>query len=124
MAMVVLLSLAFTATWPVLDVGLPLPVPASIEAYTRQVVVEITADRAIELNHVTVTLPELEGRLREILFTRRDKTVYVIGSGLLRYGDIVPLIDAAHGAGAHRVGIITERMLEITRGRLSDAAYQ
>lgn len=97
------------------DVVLPVVAPASLDAYTAQVVVEITADRAIALNHSTVTLAELEGRLRTVFATRRDKTVYVIGAGSLRYGDIIPVIDAAHGAGAHRVGIVTERMLETSR---------
>ena len=117
MAMVFNLFAITMPTWQGLDVGLPTMLPASLEAYTSQVVVEITADRAITLNHATVALPDLEGRLREVLFTRRDKTVYVIGAGVLLYGDVVPLIDAAHGAGAHRVGVITERMLDISRGQ-------
>jgi biopolymer transport protein ExbD len=28
----------------------------------------------------------------------------------VRYGDIIPVIDAARGAGIGRVGIVTERM--------------
>jgi biopolymer transport protein ExbD len=55
--------------------------------------------------------------LREVFATRQDKTLFVIGAGSLRYGDIIPLVDAAYGAGAHRVGIVTERMLEIGRHR-------
>jgi biopolymer transport protein ExbD len=97
--------------------GLPLVAPASLDAYISQLVVEMTADRAITVSSAAVTPSELEGRLRQVLFCRRDKTVYVIGAGSLRYGDIVPLIDAAYGAGAQRVGIVTERMLEISRSR-------
>jgi biopolymer transport protein TolR len=97
-----------------LDVALPMAAPGSLDAYTAQVVVEITADRAIALNHAPVTLAELEERLRRVVATRRDKTVYVIGAGSLRYGDIIPAIDAARGAGA-RVGIVTESMLAISR---------
>jgi biopolymer transport protein ExbD len=32
-----------------------------------------------------------------------------MGAGSLRYGDVIPLIDAARGAGVTRVGIVTER---------------
>jgi Biopolymer transport protein ExbD/TolR len=76
---------------------------ASLDDYTRQVVVEITADRAITLNSAAVTLPQLEGRLKQLFASRRDRSVFVIGAASLRYGDVVPLIDAAHGAGADRV---------------------
>lgn len=118
MAMVFLLSLIGILPQQGLDVGLPVMGPTSLQAYVSQVVVEITADREITLNHAAVALPELEGRLREVLSARQDKNVYVIGAGVLSYGDVVPLIDAAHGAGARRVGIITERMLEISRGQV------
>jgi biopolymer transport protein ExbD/biopolymer transport protein TolR len=102
-----------------LDVDLPPVEPASLDGYTAQVVVEMTADRAIALNNTPVTLSGLEGRLQQVFAARRDKTLYVIGAGSLRYGDIIPLIDAAYGAGVQRVGIVTERMLEISRRRSS-----
>jgi hypothetical protein len=34
------------------------------------------------------------------------------------------LIDAAHAAGAHRVGIVTERVLEISRRRAASRRPQ
>jgi biopolymer transport protein TolR len=113
MAMIALLIMAMAQFEQVgLDAFLPLVAPASLDDYMMQVVVEITADRVITLNSATVTLSELEGRLRPVLAARRAKTVFVIGAGSLRYGDVVPLIDAACGAGAQRVGIVTERMLK------------
>ena len=57
-----------------------------------------------------MTLDHLENRLREIYAERRDKTLYVMGAGTLRYGEIIPVIDAAKGAGVMRVGIVTEGM--------------
>jgi biopolymer transport protein ExbD len=57
-----------------------------------------------------VTVFELEPRLRAIFETRRDKTLFVIGAPDLRYKEIVRIIDAAHGAGVRRVGIVTEGM--------------
>lgn len=45
--------------------------------------------------------------LLAIYSDRRDKTLYVMGDGRLRYGDIVSVIDAAKGAGVERVGIVT-----------------
>ena len=52
---------------------------------------------------------DLGERLRLLYESRNDKTLFVMGAGSLRYGDVIPLIDAARGAGVTRVGIITER---------------
>ena len=41
---------------------------------------------------------------------RKDKTMFIIGAGTLRYRDIVEVIDAARGAGVEKVGIVTEGM--------------
>jgi biopolymer transport protein TolR len=114
MVQVVVMSLSFALlTQTGLDVSLP---SASLDAYTMQVVVEITADGAIAVNNTPVAIETLERRLRAIVADRRDKTVFVIGAGSLRYGDVVPLIDAARGVGA-RVGIVTERMLATSQKR-------
>ena len=55
-------------------------------------------------------MPELESRLRTIFEQRKVKTMFIVGDGSLRYGDIVAVIDAAKGAGVEKVGIITEGM--------------
>lgn len=62
------------------NVILPVMEPASLDGDTRQVPVEIIADHAITLNNATVTLTLLEARLQQVLASRRDKTVFVIGA--------------------------------------------
>jgi biopolymer transport protein ExbD len=57
-----------------------------------------------------VTIQELEGRLRTIFETRKDKTMFIAGAGSLTYGEIIACIDAAKGAGVEKVGIVTEAM--------------
>ena len=71
---------------------------------------EYTADRRISVNKQDVTMAELETRLRNIFEQRKDKTMFIVGAGTLRYGDIVEVIDAAKGAGVEKVGIVTEGM--------------
>ena len=95
-----------------LDVSLPPPAPESAPAATpdNQIVLEYTADRRLSVNRQPVALGELEMLLRAIYESRRDKTLYVMGDGSLRYGEIVEVIDAARGAGVVRVGVVTERM--------------
>jgi len=49
-----------------------------------------------------------------IIFNRSDKTLFLMGDGALRYGEVVHAIDLAKGAGVERVGVVTESM---RRGR-------
>ena len=69
---------------------------------------DYSADRKISVNKQDVTMAELEERLRDIFEARRDKTMFIMGAGTLRYGDIIEVIDAAQGRrrreGGHRHG--------------------
>jgi biopolymer transport protein TolR len=75
-----------------------------------QIVVTIEADKKISINKTDVPLNDLENRLRNIFDQRKDKTMFIIAAGTLRYKDIVAIIDAAKGAGVDKVGIVTEGM--------------
>jgi biopolymer transport protein ExbD len=57
-----------------------------------------------------VTIQELETRLRNIFEQRKEKTMFIVAAGTLRYGDIIEIIDAAKGAGVEKVGIVTDGM--------------
>lgn len=93
------------------DINLPLEAraPAS-PTDSQQIVLEYNADRTMAVNKQPVTIADLERRLREEFETRRDKTMFIIGDGSLRYGEIIEVIDAAKGAGVEKVGIVTEGM--------------
>ena len=64
----------------------------------------------INLPPETNTPQQLPERLREIFEERKEKTMFIVGDGTLRYGAIVQVIDAAKGAGVEKVGIVTEGM--------------
>jgi biopolymer transport protein ExbD len=109
------LLIIFMVTLPLnqrgIDVNLPPPEnERKASAPPAQIVVEYTGDKRISINKQEVTLPELEARLKEVYETRRDKTMFLMAAGALRYGDIVRVIDSAKGAGVDRVGVVTERM--------------
>ena len=82
----------------------------------HSIVVEYSADRKLAINRQDVSRADLESRLRAIYDTRRDKTLFIMGAGSLRYGEIVDVIDAAKGAGVQRVGIVTEKMRRSRNG--------
>jgi biopolymer transport protein ExbD len=73
-------------------------------------VIDYSADKKISINHDDVAITQLETKLRNIFDQRKDKTMFIIGAGTLRYREIVDVIDAAKGAGVEKVGIVTEGM--------------
>jgi biopolymer transport protein TolR len=110
------LLIIFMAALPLgqrgLDVNLPLQTnrdPTS-PAILGQVVADYTADHRLTINKQEVALHEAEARLREIYRTRQDKTLFLIGAGSVRYGEIMMVIDAAVGAGVAKIGVVTEGM--------------
>ena len=109
------LLVIFMAALPLSQRGLDVNLPAetnapATETVNTQIVLTYTADKKISVNSQEVLLSQLEERLREIFEERKEKTMFIIGAGTLRYGNIVQVIDAAKGAGVEKVGIVTEGM--------------
>jgi biopolymer transport protein TolR len=110
LVLLVIFMAALPMTQRSLDTNLPTESGPSEAPAAPEIVVEYTADRRISINRQDVSLQDLETRLASVYTGRRDKTLFIIGAGSLRYGEIVNVIDAAKGAGVERVGIVTERM--------------
>jgi biopolymer transport protein ExbD len=110
------LLVIFMAALPLNQRGLDVNLPAETnntntpQPELSQIVLNYTGDKKISINNQDVTVQELEERLRTIFEERKDKTMFIMGAGNLRYGDIVDVIDAAKGAGVEKVGIVTEGM--------------
>ena len=110
------LLVIFMAALPLSQRGVDINLPAETQANkdqpppVGQIVLNYTADKRISINNTDVPLAGLEDRLREIFEERRDKTMFIMGAGTLRYGEIITVIDAAKGAGVEKVGIVTEGM--------------
>jgi biopolymer transport protein ExbD len=110
------LLVIFMAALPLTQKGLDINLPAETQTKqeqpvdTSQIVLQYTADRQISINNQNVTLRDLESRLRSIFEERKEKTMFIVAAGALRYGEIVEVIDAAKGAGVEKVGIVTEGM--------------
>ncbi len=120
------LLVIFMAALPLSQKGLDVNLPAETKTPDQQqqidisqIVVSYTADKKISINNTDVTIPELEERLRKIFEERKDKSMFIMGAGNLRYGDIVEVIDAAKGAGVEKVGIVTEGMRRAAGGQQS-----
>ena len=85
----------------------PLP---RITAATGDVVLEYSADRKITVNQHSVNRSDLGAVLANLYRNRSDRTMWLLGAGTVRYGEIVDLIDTAKGAGVELVGVITPEM--------------
>ena len=116
------LLVIFMATLPLtqkgVDVNLPLETTNSVQnaVELHQIVADYTADRQLTINKQVVQMANAEEFLRSTFEQRRDKTLFIIGAGSVRYGEIMQIIDAAMGAGVTKVGIVTEGMREEARG--------
>ena len=113
-----MLLIIFLASLPLTQRGLDVNVPPpddtpreEVRSSPTQILLEYSADRRITINTQPVELAAVESRLRDIYATRRDRTLWVRGDGSLRYGEIVKVIDAAHGAGVTRIGVVTPGVL-------------
>ena len=110
------LLVIFMAALPLTQKGVDINLPAESKKTTdvtpdvSQIVVDYSADKHISVNKQDVTIGELESRLRNIYDQRKDKTMFLIAAGTLRYREIVAVIDAAKGAGVEKVGIVTDGM--------------
>jgi biopolymer transport protein ExbD len=116
------LLVIFMATLPLtqkgVDVNLPLETTNSVQnaVELHQIVADYTADHRLTINKQEVQMANAEDFLRTTFEQRRDKTLFIIGAGAVRYGEIMQIIDAAMGAGVTKVGIVTEGMREEARG--------
>lgn len=117
------LLVIFMATLPFtqkgIDVNLPLEVnrtsqPRDVQS---QVIAQYSADRRLVVNKMPLSMNDLPEHLRSLFEGRQDKTLFIIGAPTVKYGEIMPIIDAGLGAGA-KVAIVTEGMkAEAAAGR-------
>ncbi len=115
------LLVIFMQALPLSQKGIDINLPAEVKDAKQQpdnvtqIVLSYSAEKRISINNQDVSMPELEARLRSVYSTRTDKTLWVMGAGALRYGEVVEVIDVAKGAGVERIGIITEGMRQSAR---------
>ena len=110
------LLVIFLATLPLTQRGIDINLPLETSPNTKnaevlsQIVAEVTADHRISVNHQEIQLAQAAEHFRTLFEARKEKTLFVIGAGSVRYGEVMAVIDAAMGAGVTKVGIVTDGM--------------
>ena len=118
LVLLVIFIAALPLTQKGVDINLPIDVQQKAKAQVdpNQVVVEYDNNRRLTVNKTAVAMSDLENFLRSTFETRREKTLFIIGDPLVKYGDIMQIIDAAMGAGVKKVGVVTEGMRQEAHG--------
>jgi biopolymer transport protein ExbD len=118
LVLLIIFMAALPLTQTGVDVNLPLETRATQQPRNdqAQVTVELTGDRKLAVNKVTLPMANLSDYLRNLLDGRTDKTIFIIGAPTLRYQEIIDIIDAGVAAGA-RISLITEGMQQEAAAR-------
>jgi len=74
------------------------------------VVVAITRDAKIWLGADQMTKDQLGTKIRDVLVSKVDKTVYVKSDRRARYGEVVDVVDIVRTAGVDTLGLLTTRV--------------
>ena len=92
-----------------LDVVAPQPsnTPAPAIVVSREMVITVAKDGAIDINHQPVAPGTLGSRLAELYGRHINDHVFVRGDRDLEFQAVAQVIDAARGAGWGRIGLMT-----------------
>ena len=80
-------------------------------------VVALTADGSIYLRANPVPTPDLADKVRSILSTRQDKTLYIKADARVPYARLVEVIDAVQKSGVKDLTFLTAQQDAADQGR-------
>ena len=72
--------------------------------------VSINYDQSIQVNQQPIATHLLQVRLQAILKSKTDRSVFLWADSELPFEVVAATIDRARGAGADRIGLLTERL--------------
>ncbi len=109
--MLVLLVI-FMVTAPLLQQGIDVELPKTqsegLPTDEEPLVITVKADGTLYVQRAEVPIGELRAKLEKIFESRVDKEVYLRADTAVAYGTVARTLAAARGAGARRIGMVTE----------------
>jgi biopolymer transport protein ExbD len=96
-----------------LETNVPQPSPQRPEKPRNEtLILTLSQSGRIRLNQEEIESVSLASRLQDVLRTRSDRTLFVQADDEVLYNDVAHLIDTARGAGADRIGLMTQRIAQ------------
>ncbi len=95
-----------------LETELPRAMVSDVELESDQVVITVTAERAVFINQDPVNRDEFIDRLRESLAAAGRRYVYLRADKALSYGEVVRVIELIKESGVPNIGLVTEQGVE------------
>ncbi len=74
------------------------------------VTVAVTRDGKLYLGNTPVQVSELPDKIKDMLSTELDKTVYVKADKRAKYGVVVQAVNAVRDAKIEQIGLLTEKL--------------
>jgi biopolymer transport protein ExbD len=94
-------------------IGTAIPQPSNDAARidpNEPIVLSIDRNTGIAINREAVDPYVLVDRLRGIMQSRGDRTMFVQADANLDFNEVVHVLDLAKGAGVERIGLMTEEL--------------
>jgi biopolymer transport protein ExbD len=108
------LLIIFMVAAPMLQKGVEVNLPVAgrtTEISSERVFLDVpksySDDRRVFIDKEAIRIDFLAERIRQIVLTRTDKTVYLRGDGAITYQELMDVIDRLKEAGIQNVGMIT-----------------
>ena len=95
-----------------LETELPRAMVSDLELESDQVVITVTAERAVFINQDPVNRDKFVDRLRESLAAAGRRYVYLRADRALNYGEVVRVIELIKESGVPNIGLVTEQGIE------------
>ena len=74
------------------------------------VVIAVTRDSKVFLGNTPITKDEITVKVKELISSKLDKTVYLKSDAMAKYGDVVDVVNNIRAAGVDSLGLLTERL--------------
>lgn len=88
------------------------PIPMAAADKSDAVVVAVTKDGKTFLNTTQVAPADLPPKVKDLISSRIDKTVFVKSDARARYERVVEVVDNLRAAGVDNIGLLTEQVQE------------
>ncbi|HUZ47648.1 MAG TPA: biopolymer transporter ExbD [Terriglobia bacterium] len=77
---------------------------------TDAVELAVTRDGKVFLNAGAVQMGDITAKVKDLIATKLDKTVFIKSDARAKYGDVVSVIDNVRAAGVEQLGLLTEEV--------------